>query len=200
LATDKATDPAAVPANPEAPAEAAEGQVGAEQTTPEPAEPLATDKATETTSVAPEAPAAPVEGAPVEGQIVLQSEDSFLTTDLLGTTVFSTTDESIGDINDLIVNLDGTVEGVVIGVGGFLGIGEKEVALEMAKLDLVTRDSGEVRLVLNSSRAELEAAPEFKSAYEQNRDREYEQLQSQAGTGTPPAAPGTPPQAPTTGN
>ena len=37
--------------------------------------------------------------------------------------------QSIGDINDLVVAEDGSIEAVVIGVGGFLGMGEKSVAV-----------------------------------------------------------------------
>lgn len=132
---------------------------------------------------------------PVEGQIILQSENSILAKDLLGASVYTSADETVGDINDMIINLDGTVEGVVIGVGGFLGIGEKEVAIEMSSLTLDNVDpanAGAVRLVLNATREELEAAPAFKSAVEQQRENEAEALQNQAESGaldpTVPAA------------
>lgn len=127
---------------------------------------------------------------PVEGQIVLQSEDTVLAKDLIGTTVYSPGDEAVGDINDLIVKLDGSVDGVVIGVGGFLGIGEKQVAIELAKLDLVTGESGVQRLVLGATRDDLDAAPEFKSAADQRFEQEAEQMRNQHESGVPaPAAP-----------
>lgn len=127
--------------------------------------------------------------APVEGQITLQSEDSILANDLIGSRVHSTADEAVGEINDLIVNLDGSIEGVVIGVGGFLGIGEKDVAVQMAALSVATDpESGAVRLVLDATRADLEAAPEFKTATQQKAEQD---MQQQGTTGAPaaPAAP-----------
>lgn len=132
------------------------------------------------------APARP-DGQPVEGQIVLQSADSILATDLIGLTVFSATGEKVGDINDVIVKLDGAVEGVVIGVGGFLGIGEKDVAIELGQIQLTPREEGGMRLVLNATRADLEAAPAFKTAAEQQFEAEAEQMQQQQGGGLAPA-------------
>ena len=139
--------------------------------------------------------AAPAETAPppqpVEGQITLQSEDSILANDLIGARVHSPADEAVGDINDLIVNLDGSIEGVVIGVGGFLGIAEKDVAVEMAALSVATDpESGAVRLVLNATREDLDAAPAFKTAAQQKAEQD---MQQQGTTGAPaapaPAAP-----------
>jgi hypothetical protein len=54
---------------------------------------------------------------------------------LIGTTVISTNNESIGDVNDVIMDRQGKAMAVVIGVGGFLGIGEKDVAVAFDKLD-----------------------------------------------------------------
>lgn len=56
--------------------------------------------------------------------------------DFEGKAVFSTEGESIGEINDVLVSQDGSVNAVVIGVGGFLGIGEKDVAIDMSALEL----------------------------------------------------------------
>ena len=104
---------------------------------------------------------------PVEGQITMQSENTILAQSLIGSSVYSTEGESIGDIDDLIVNLDGTVEGVVIGVGGFLGLGEKDVAIEMASLSTQTDENGTVRLMSNATKADLEAAEAFMTAEDQ---------------------------------
>jgi sporulation protein YlmC with PRC-barrel domain len=48
---------------------------------------------------------------------------------LVGLNVYNNNDENIGDINELIVGQNGQVEAVVIGVGGFLGLGEHDVAV-----------------------------------------------------------------------
>lgn len=135
--------------------------VTTEPTTTETAEPPTVDTATMETA-ATEMPA-----QPVEGQITMQGENTMLSSVLVGATVYSSNDESIGDIDDLIVNLDGTVEGAVIGVGGFLGMGEKDVAVEMTKLSISMTPDNEPRLVLDASKEDLEAAPEFMSAADQ---------------------------------
>lgn len=108
---------------------------------------------------------------PVEGQIVMQDENTILASDLIGTRVYSAADDDIGEINDMIVGLDGTVEGVVIGVGGFLGIGEKGVAVQMATLSVTTDEGGDLRLVTSATKADLEAAEAFMSKEEQESAR-----------------------------
>lgn len=122
----------------------------------------------------------------VEGQIMLQSEDSILANDLIGLPVYSVAEESVGNINDIIVKFDGTVEGVVVGVGGFLGIGEKDVAIKLDKFDLATREDGEMRLVLDATREDLDAAPAFKTAREQKRETEAKQMQQKQDNGDAP--------------
>ena len=127
---------------------------------------------------------------PVKGQIVLQDKDSILASTLIGSTVYSPANETVGDINDLIVGLDGKVQGVVIGVGGFLGLGEKDVAVKMDQITVQPEDANKsnVRLILASTKADLEAAPEFKSVAAQIRE-----MNSNTGSTTMPAAPATPP-------
>jgi hypothetical protein len=127
---------------------------------------------------------------PVKGQIVLQDKDSILASTLIGSTVYSPANETVGDINDLIVGLDGKVQGVVIGVGGFLGLGEKDVAVKMDQITVQPEDANKsnVRLILASTKADLEAAPEFKSVAAQNRE-----MNSNTGSTTMPVAPATPP-------
>ncbi len=60
--------------------------------------------------------------------------------DLIGQTVLPASDKAkIGSISDLILSKDAkTVDGFVIGVGGFLGIGEKSVALKMDRLKMAS--------------------------------------------------------------
>ena len=68
--------------------------------------------------------------------------------------------EAIGNINDIVMDPGGDARAAVIGVGGFLGIGEKSVAMAFDRLQWMTWN-GERRLVISSSREELEQAPEF---------------------------------------
>ena len=56
---------------------------------------------------------------------------------LIGVNVYNDNNEKIGDIEELIVDKSGKVENVVLGVGGFLGMGEHYVAVPMEKLKWV---------------------------------------------------------------
>ncbi|WP_331819656.1 PRC-barrel domain-containing protein [Aurantimonas sp. A2-1-M11] len=55
--------------------------------------------------------------------------------DLDGKDVYDTAGESIGSISDVLVSEDGEVMAVLVGVGGFLGIGQKDVAVSMSALE-----------------------------------------------------------------
>jgi sporulation protein YlmC with PRC-barrel domain len=71
-----------------------------------------------------------------QGQFVTQMQpEQMMASKLIGTTVVGANNESIGDINDVIVDRKGQAMAVVIGVGGFLGIGEKDVAVSFQQLD-----------------------------------------------------------------
>ena len=61
--------------------------------------------------------------------------EQMMASKLIGTTVVGANNESVGDINDVIVDRKGQAMAVVIGVGGFLGIGEKDVAVSFQQLD-----------------------------------------------------------------
>jgi len=63
-----------------------------------------------------------------------------LSSDLSGTTVYGMNNENIGEINDMLMDRDGRVTAVIIGVGGFLGIGEKDVAVPFETLEIVGND------------------------------------------------------------
>jgi sporulation protein YlmC with PRC-barrel domain len=83
--------------------------------------------------------------------------------DLIGAEVSTTGDESVGEVDDLIIDADGQVVAIVVAVGGFLGMGEKAVAIGW---DDVTKtgSSDELKLRVNLTREALGSAPEFKKA------------------------------------
>ena len=65
----------------------------------------------------------------------------YRTSKLIGLDVYSA-DEKIGDISDLFVDREGKIEAVVIGVGGFLGIGEHDVAVPLGQIRFVDEPPG----------------------------------------------------------
>lgn len=87
-------------------------------------------------------------------------QDQWLASGLRSKNVYDRNDQKIGVINDLVVDRDGRVAAVVIGVGGFLGIGEKNVGVPFQDLKVTMRDNNEW-LVLDRSKDDLRAAPAF---------------------------------------
>jgi hypothetical protein len=73
--------------------------------------------------------------------------------------------DNIGDINEVVLGRDGAVKAVVIGVGGFLGMGEKNVAVSMKDIKFVKTGDGadDYSLVINSTKEALNAAPAYKT-------------------------------------
>ena len=56
---------------------------------------------------------------------------------LMGLDVYNESNEKLGDVNEIILDKSGKVAAVVIGVGGFLGMGEHDIAVSMDKLKFV---------------------------------------------------------------
>lgn len=134
------------------------------------------------------------------GQIVMQENDTFLASDFIGTTVYSPQDEKLGDVNDLIFARDGTIEGVVIGVGGFLGLGEKDVAFTMDRLQMTETDGG-IKLSIDTTSEELADAEAFKTVkaqkVEADADRARMEQESRAPGSAVPNPANPPASAPT---
>jgi sporulation protein YlmC with PRC-barrel domain len=72
----------------------------------------------------------------MQGQFMTKMESNhIMASDLIGTKVVGSNNESIGDINDVIMDRNGQIMAAVVGVGGFLGIGEKDVAVPFNALE-----------------------------------------------------------------
>ena len=71
--------------------------------------------------------------------------------------------DDIGEVNDIILTRDGSVDSIIVGVGGFIGIGEKDVAIDMSQLKFVSdgEAADEFFLVVNASVAGVEEAPAY---------------------------------------
>lgn len=91
-----------------------------------------------------------------------QAADEWRSSKLVGQTVYNDANERIGDINDLILGPDGKISHAVIGVGGFLGMGEKLVGVSFSDLKLNRDADGAMRVTLSSTKEALENAPDFK--------------------------------------
>lgn len=83
---------------------------------------------------------------------------------LMGQPVYSSAGddaEEIGTINDIVFSSEGHITAVVIGVGGFLGIGEKAVAVDFGSLEFTLAQDNTERWVLPTTADALTAAPDF---------------------------------------
>ena len=81
-----------------------------------------------------------------------QRQDQYLASKFKGTDVIGADDKKIGDVSDILFDKDGKIEAYVVGVGGFLGIGAKDVALAPSAFQVVAGDkskneSDKLRLV-----------------------------------------------------
>jgi sporulation protein YlmC with PRC-barrel domain len=93
--------------------------------------------------------------------------------DLVGTTVYGANDENIGEINDIVLGQDGKVDAVIIDVGGFLGVGEKPVAVGFDKLTFMADKSGKKYLYTKFTKEQLEAQTAYdKGSYAEQRDKQ----------------------------
>ncbi|MBR1004648.1 MULTISPECIES: PRC-barrel domain-containing protein [Bradyrhizobium] len=64
-------------------------------------------------------------------------KDNWRASKLMGLNVYNEANEKLGDINELLVDKSGKIHAVVIGIGGFLGMGEHDIAVSMDKLKFV---------------------------------------------------------------
>ncbi|PBB65298.1 photosystem reaction center subunit H [Mesorhizobium sp. WSM4312] len=93
--------------------------------------------------------------------------------DLVGTTVYGANDAKVGKIGDVVLTGDKKVDAVLIDVGGFLGIGAKEVAVGMDNLKFMTDKSGNKYLYTNFTKEQFNAQPAYeKGTYASARDKQ----------------------------
>jgi hypothetical protein len=111
-----------------------------------------------------------------------QGTDQWLSSNFIGVDVIGPDNEKIGDITDILFEKNGNVVGYVVGVGGFLGIGAKNVALAPSSFQVVPANAerattgsantmaaaDDVKLKLNMTKDQLKQAASFESKREQD--------------------------------
>jgi len=90
-----------------------------------------------------------------------QTADEYRTSKLVGSTVYNEANENIGSIEDVVLKADGSMDEVVLSVGGFLGIGEKFVAVPFGDLK-IARDGSSLKVVTKGTKDSLKALPDYK--------------------------------------
>lgn len=86
---------------------------------------------------------------------------SVTVTDWYKQSVYDTQNNKIGDVKDVLVDSDGKINALIISVGGFLGAGEKDVAVKFDAVKKTEKDNN-VRLTMNANKDELKSAPGLK--------------------------------------
>ena len=112
--------------------------------------------------------------------IEVQDEAQFLAEDeVIGKDVVNAADEEVGTITDLVMDQEQKLVGVVLSVGGFLGIGEKWVAIPVEEIDFPT-DEQPARLLVAVTEEQLKNAPDFMTLEEVKAEEEAAQAEQQA--------------------
>ena len=127
-------------------------------------------KSPEMTSPAPSSSPAPSPSAAAKPEagsakfVNSQRADQFLASKFKGTNVVGNDNEKIGDVSDILFDKNGKIEAYVLGVGGFLGIGAKDVALAPSAFQVVPGDKSKNesdKLKLGMTKDELKQAATF---------------------------------------
>src|SRR5215813_3850254 len=108
--------------------------------------------------------------------IASQSTDQWVFSKFKGTDVLGPDNAHIGNVNDMLFDKQGKILGLIVGVGGFLGIGEKNVAIDMSAFQPVPASTGSssssgmatrsddhtmVKLKVSWTKDQLKNAPDF---------------------------------------
>lgn len=143
----------------------------AQTTAPAPAEKMDKAPVTTTTPKATAPSATPNSNAATNAQanaapmiVSQQSPDQWLASKFNGTDVIGVDGKKIGDVDDVLFEKDGKVSAYVIGVGGVLGIGAKQIALDPSSVEVIPGKNGnsDAQLKVAMNKDELSKAAEFK--------------------------------------
>jgi sporulation protein YlmC with PRC-barrel domain len=83
--------------------------------------------------------------------------DQMRASKMIGAKVYDRDNQDIGSVKDLVLNKDGRVANVVVGVGGVLGIGDKDVAVPLSDVKLNNN-----RLTLDRTKTQLQQAANYR--------------------------------------
>jgi sporulation protein YlmC with PRC-barrel domain len=96
------------------------------------------------------------------GEIMTSVPSGSLTvTDWYKQSVYDPSNKKIGEVMDVLVSSDGRINGFIVGVGGFLGAGEKDVAVSFNAVQKTVKDN-KIYLTMSTTKDALKSAPGFK--------------------------------------
>jgi sporulation protein YlmC with PRC-barrel domain len=100
-----------------------------------------------------------------------QSSNDWRSSNLVGASVTGRDNQSIGEIEDVLIEKNGAVKAVVLGVGGFLGMGGKDVAIPFNALTIQRKADGKDidKVSVSLTKEQLQQAPAFKYLADANK-------------------------------
>jgi sporulation protein YlmC with PRC-barrel domain len=93
-------------------------------------------------------------------EVFIQRPSGTTVTNFYKRNVYDPADHKIGAVDDVLIDKAGRVTALIVGVGGFLGMGEKDVAVAFDSVR-ASMKNGEWYLVVNTTKDALKAAPGF---------------------------------------
>ena len=93
------------------------------------------------------------------------TSDLITADDLQGASVYGSNNESVADVDEVLMTTEGKVERFVVDVGGFLGIGARSIAIDVDEADIHKDANNDVRVYIPMSKEELRQMPEYKRGY-----------------------------------
>lgn len=123
--------------------------------------PAATDMGATDPAMAPAGDGMTTDAMTREGYVAF--DNATLTAERLeGATVYDSTDASIGDVSELVLDANGQITNAIVDVGGFLGIGAKPVSLTLEQLQILQEDGGDdIRVYVPMTKEQLEGLPTY---------------------------------------
>ena len=98
---------------------------------------------------------------PDTGFVAQQANDR-LASRLIGLNIQNPANETIGEIHDIVLTDANAVRAIIVSVGGFLGIGTRHVAIDPKAVTFNRQDEKNWKAVMNTTKDQLRAAPEYK--------------------------------------
>jgi hypothetical protein len=111
-------------------------------------------------------PEQPGGGAPTvsSSQIIgAQGADEWLASQLRGTAVIGADNQRIGEVVDVLLDRNGQARAFIVGEGGVMGLGAREIAIELSQFhEVPAGDGGKAQLKVSMTKEQLAVVPEFR--------------------------------------
>ena len=141
-------------------------------------------------TMAPAETTAPADTMQPSAEALAMKTDGVLAGNIIGESVYNGSGddaEKIGDVSDMVIDSSGSVKSLIVGVGGFLGVGQKDVEVDYKTADWAERN-GDRWLVMAMTKEQLEALPAFdRTPYDPASPATTSSTSAPADSATPPA-------------